>query len=363
MSFSCLVKGSELVNTLGQLDALTGGASEYVTLKFDGKRSLWLYKEAKKSEQIRAGRRLEVNGKKTGTITVNASVLAGLCRRNQELLLEYKNKELTVSNQKAYQATCLTVKSEATTKIISKKAKDTRLNEKFQKILVEALGQLSLKDHFQSEVPITVSVWATKKRTVIGASDNYHGASYTAKGNVELEFHLPINYALRLSSLLAEHEALSIGVDSSSFYLWGNDLQVSWPLVAPKAEADKFRKVFGPAETNVAEMDQKEISTILANLRPLYEKLSHLRLNVDKKSMTFQVKSAKGSASESIKYQVGELPKLKLAVNPLLFEDIIALLPTKFQVGFTKDATSIVFESSLKYGKVVYRTLLASTEK
>ena len=67
MSFQLLVPGTQLVNALNQLDSLTGGATELVTLKYEGK-DLWLYKESKKSESIKAGICLEVNGKKSGQL-------------------------------------------------------------------------------------------------------------------------------------------------------------------------------------------------------------------------------------------------------------------------------------------------------
>lgn len=360
-----IVNGSKLGATIKNLEGLTGGATELVTLKYDGKHSLWLYQEAKTSEAIKVGLRIDVNGKKSGTITVNASVLAGICRRNAELLLEYKGKELHVTDQKKYKAKCMTVKSEQTTKIISKKLAKTALSQDFQDILLDAVTHLTIKDFFQSETPIVLSCWASKKKkTWIGASDSYHGGLYIGKSTVDIEFHLPMAYALRLSSLLTDNEGVAIGVDDNSFYLWNDDMQVSWPLVAPKATLEQFKGVMSPANTAIAEFELGNIKTILSNLKPLYEKLSYLAVKMSKKDMTMSVRSTKGQASEVIKPESGNLPKAELAINILLLEDLISLLPPRFNLGLTQSDNgnfiSMVFSADQKHGSAVYHAMLST---
>ena len=361
MAFSLLVHGTQLTNAIKRLESLVGGTNQNALLTLQYKdNELWLYQASSRSENIRVKHRLEVKGKKSGTITVNSSVLAGITRRNQELLLEYKDKELLVSNQQAYSAKCLTVKAEVSTKIIGKKVQQTGLPKKLQKILIEALSKLELKDHFQSETPIVISVWASKKRTLIAASDNYHGGIYQAKGYADLEFHLTINYVNQLTSLLSEFSDVQLGVDSNCFYFWTDDLEVAWPLVAPKAKASKFQEIFARPDSKIptAQVQRGDVTTILNNLKPLYEKLSHLRLESSKKAITFQVRSTRGSAKESIGFS-GSLPKAELAINPQLFEDVITLVPEEFTMAFNKDLKAMIFECQLEYGRANYQVLLS----
>ena len=361
MALEILVAGNGLADRLQLLDRYIGDSSEFVYLRFDGKNQLWLSKQSTKAENVRAAVCIEAHGKKAGKIAVNSNILASLCRKRKNVVLSLDKLHLAVSDSKRYQANTLTVDpDDHKVTVLPKKVTGTELSKKAHKILTEALGIVALKAHFNTEVLSGVSVWSGSEIDII-CNDPYHGAWYHANGiGTKLNFTLPVNYALLLSSLLKESKEKShVSVDKTNLYFWNEGLQLAWPLMEPRVKLKDFAKSF-KVPKSLGTLKREDLEPILLNLNELYEANSYIGVETSSKTIKLRVRSTRGSAAEAINYR-GKLGKIKTQAHPGILNDLVRRLPNKFNIGFND--RSLYLGASLKYGGIQFLTMSLETGK